>query len=105
MLVVRHLDRGALDHRAGAEEGVFTTPDPAATARAVFHATGRFHDPAYAREWRQPQIETELEAVLDLLLRRLRAGWCCDRKGSPARDARHGTSRRCRVTRVHPVRG
>ncbi|WNM31160.1 hypothetical protein RKE30_12400 [Streptomyces sp. Li-HN-5-11] len=30
---------------------------------------------------------------------------CCDRKGSPARDARHDTSPRCRITRVHPVRG
>lgn len=60
--------------RAGTEEGVFTAPDPESAARAVFQATGRFHDPGYAREWRQPEIETELEAVVDLLLRGLRAG-------------------------------
>lgn len=60
--------------RAGAESGVFTASDPAATARAFFHATGRFHDPCYHREWEQPGIDAEFEAVMDLLLRGLRAG-------------------------------
>ncbi|MFF3329713.1 TetR/AcrR family transcriptional regulator [Streptomyces sp. NPDC002888] len=59
--------------RAGAESGVFTAPAPAATARAVFHATDRFHDPCHAREWEQPGIEGEFEAVVDLVLRGLRA--------------------------------
>ncbi|MEU6369113.1 TetR family transcriptional regulator [Streptomyces sp. NPDC046931] len=60
--------------RDGAARGAFTPAlDPAVTARAVFHATGRFHDPAYAGEWRRPGIEAEFEAVVDLLLRGLRA--------------------------------
>jgi hypothetical protein len=46
--------------------------DAAATARALFDATNRFHDPAYAREWEQPGIEPEFRAVVDLVLRGLR---------------------------------
>ncbi|MFA7754839.1 TetR family transcriptional regulator [Streptomyces sp. NRRL B-2790] len=56
---------------AGAGSGAFTVPDPAAAARAVFHATGRFHDPCYAREWQQPGIQEEFEEVVDLLVRGL----------------------------------
>jgi AcrR family transcriptional regulator len=58
---------------AGAEAGVFAVADPAATARALFHATSRFHDPCHAREWKRPEIEEEFEAVTELLLRGLRA--------------------------------
>ena len=43
--------------------------DAAATARAVFDATGRFHDPAYAGEWERPGVEAEFVAVVRLLLR------------------------------------
>ncbi|MFC7976348.1 TetR family transcriptional regulator [Streptomyces cinereoruber] len=57
----------------GAREAEFTALDPDATARALFDATSRFHDPAYAPEWRRPTIETEFEAVVGLLLRGLRA--------------------------------
>ncbi|MFH9661169.1 TetR/AcrR family transcriptional regulator [Streptomyces sp. NPDC017248] len=57
---------------AGAASGAFQAPDPAAAARAVFHATGRFHDPCYAREWTAPGIEEEFEAVVGLLVRGLR---------------------------------
>ncbi|MEV4948536.1 TetR family transcriptional regulator [Streptomyces sp. NPDC053755] len=57
----------------GAREAEFTTPDPEATARAVFDATARFHDPAYAPEWRRPTIDAEFDAVVDLLLRGLHA--------------------------------
>ncbi|MEU6669473.1 TetR family transcriptional regulator [Streptomyces sp. NPDC046727] len=56
---------------AGIASGDFTAADPAAAARAVFQATGRFHDPGYAREWRQPRIQEEFEAVVDLLVRGL----------------------------------
>jgi hypothetical protein len=42
-------------------------------ARALFHATDRFHDPCHAREWTRPEIQDELDAVLDLLLRGLEA--------------------------------
>ncbi|MFF9017488.1 TetR family transcriptional regulator [Streptomyces sp. NPDC014870] len=56
----------------GARGGEFAAPDPAATARALFDATGRFHDPMYAPEWQRPTIQAEFDAVLDLLLRGLR---------------------------------
>ncbi|SNX58298.1 TetR family transcriptional regulator [Streptomyces sp. TLI_55] len=57
----------------GVDTGVFTAPDPEATARAVFHATGRFHDPGYAAAWQRHDIQAEFEAVVDLLVRGLRA--------------------------------
>ncbi|GGW38353.1 hypothetical protein GCM10010503_13110 [Streptomyces lucensis JCM 4490] len=38
----------------------------------VFHATGRFHVPCYAREWTAPGIQEEFTAVVDLLVRGLR---------------------------------
>ncbi|GGX55504.1 TetR family transcriptional regulator [Streptomyces fructofermentans] len=57
----------------GVRRGTFAPVDPAATARAVFDATGRFHDPHYAHEWEQPGIEGEFGAVVDLVLRGLRA--------------------------------
>lgn len=49
-------------------EGDFTTP-----TRAVFHATGRFHDPVYAAEWSRPGIEDDFTAVRNLLLGGLRS--------------------------------
>lgn len=57
---------------AGVEAGVFPLSDPAIAARAVFHATSRFHDPGHAREWTAPGIDEEFEAVVDLLVRGLR---------------------------------
>ncbi|MEH0624261.1 TetR family transcriptional regulator [Streptomyces stelliscabiei] len=59
--------------RSGVAAGVFAATDPAATARAVFHATARFHDPSYAPTWRQPDIEAQFEAVVELVTRGLRA--------------------------------
>ncbi|MGI5408236.1 TetR family transcriptional regulator [Streptomyces chartreusis] len=59
--------------RAGVAAGAFTAEDPAATAGALFRATDRFHDPHYAREWEQPGVERDFEALVDLLLRGLRA--------------------------------
>ncbi|MFF4355649.1 TetR family transcriptional regulator [Streptomyces sp. NPDC001604] len=58
--------------RAGVEMGVFAVADPATAARALFQATGRFHDPGYAKEWERPGVEGEFEAVVDLLVRGLR---------------------------------
>jgi AcrR family transcriptional regulator len=55
----------------GAEAGTFAVPDPAPAARAVFQATGRFHDPCYARDWTSPGIDEEFTAVVDLLVRGL----------------------------------
>src|SRR5690242_13293382 len=56
---------------AGAGSGTFPVPDPAAAARAVFQATGRFHDPCHAREWTAPGVDEEFTAVVDLLIRGL----------------------------------
>ncbi|MFJ8465070.1 TetR family transcriptional regulator [Streptomyces swartbergensis] len=58
--------------QAGTESGDFAATDPEATARAVFQATGRFHDPCYAREWEEPGAEADFTAVVDLLVRGLR---------------------------------
>ncbi|MCT7351409.1 TetR family transcriptional regulator [Streptomyces sp. 15-116A] len=58
---------------AGVEAGVFSSADPAATARAVFHTTGRFHDPSYAAEWKKSGVDADFAAVVDLVVRGLRA--------------------------------
>lgn len=60
--------------RSGVESGSFSSADPLTTARAVFQATARFHDPGYYREWERPDVQSEFEAVVDLLVRGLRAG-------------------------------
>ncbi|MFE2810255.1 TetR/AcrR family transcriptional regulator [Streptomyces nigra] len=59
--------------RDGVESGVFTAADPAVAAVAVFRATDRFHDPHYAREWEQPGVQDDFDALVALLLRGLRA--------------------------------
>ncbi|MGW3074185.1 MULTISPECIES: TetR family transcriptional regulator [unclassified Kitasatospora] len=43
------------------------------TARAVFDATGPFHDPAYAATWSTPGIDDRFEAVWRLVLGGLKA--------------------------------
>ncbi|QLE71971.1 TetR/AcrR family transcriptional regulator [Streptomyces rectiverticillatus] len=59
---------------SGVRSGEFAgTHDPAATARALWDATNRFHDPAYAADWSAPGIEAAFDAVCDLLLRGLQA--------------------------------
>ncbi|MFJ7179683.1 TetR family transcriptional regulator [Streptomyces massasporeus] len=58
--------------QAGVETGDFAAGDPEASARAVFQATGRFHDPGYAREWEDPGTEADFAAVVDLLVQGLR---------------------------------
>jgi hypothetical protein len=42
-------------------------------ARAVFDAASRFHDPAYAWDWQRPSIDEEFRALVDLVVRGLRA--------------------------------
>ncbi|MEU9730392.1 TetR family transcriptional regulator [Streptomyces sp. NPDC048002] len=58
---------------AGVESGDFVSADPLTTARALFQATARFHDPGYHREWERPGVQDEFEAVVALLTRGLRA--------------------------------
>jgi AcrR family transcriptional regulator len=55
----------------GVARGEFAVDDPAAAARAVFDATGRFHNPAHAAEWSDPQIDKAFEGVWQLVLRGL----------------------------------
>jgi AcrR family transcriptional regulator len=55
----------------GVAEGAFTTDDPKPAARAAFDATSRFHNPAHAAEWADPQIDSAYEHVRSLVLRGL----------------------------------
>ncbi|MFF4494300.1 TetR family transcriptional regulator [Streptomyces sp. NPDC001546] len=57
----------------GVAAGTLAASDVPAAARAVFDATGRFHDPQYVADWSSPTITTEFEAVVGLVIRGLRA--------------------------------
>ncbi|MFH9548631.1 TetR family transcriptional regulator [Streptomyces sp. NPDC051445] len=57
---------------AGVASGAFTAADPETTATAVFHATGRFHDPGYHRVWEGPGAQDDFRALVDLVLRGLK---------------------------------
>jgi AcrR family transcriptional regulator len=52
----------------GVARGELSASDPAATARAVFDATARFHNPVHAPEWSDPSIEGAYEGVRTLVL-------------------------------------
>ncbi|MGE3270057.1 MAG: TetR family transcriptional regulator [Chloroflexota bacterium] len=58
---------------SGVDEGVFTVADPAAAGRAVFDATIRFHNPAHASEWSDPESGPAFERVWTLILAGLTA--------------------------------
>jgi len=53
---------------AGVEEGTFRTVDPEAAARAVMIATSRFHHPAHAAEWNDPDVDASFDDVWRLLM-------------------------------------
>lgn len=76
-VVERHLseliDQLARIIAEGVAAGTLAAEDVPGTARAVFDATGRFHDPLYAADWLSPTIFTEFEAVTALIIRGLRA--------------------------------
>jgi len=57
----------------GVKQGVFQVADVKASARAIFDATSRFHHPAHAEEWSDPQLAARIDALLALLLRGLEA--------------------------------
>jgi AcrR family transcriptional regulator len=57
----------------GVQQGVFQVSDVKTSARAVFDATCRFHHPAHADEWSDPQLGARIDALLALLLRGLEA--------------------------------
>jgi AcrR family transcriptional regulator len=52
----------------GAANGEFAVADPAASARAVFAATSRFHHPAHAIEWVLPAIDEAFDEVWALIM-------------------------------------
>ena len=58
---------------AGVKEGAFEVADPKISARAIFDATSRFHHPAHADEWNDPDTPARIDAVLTLLLKGLEA--------------------------------
>ena len=55
----------------GVADGVFAADDSWAAARAAFDATSRFHNPAHAAEWSDPQIDDAFDGVRSLVLRGL----------------------------------
>ena len=52
----------------GVEQGEFSVDDPEAAARAIFDATARFHNPAFASQWTDPGLDDALDSVWSLLL-------------------------------------
>jgi AcrR family transcriptional regulator len=56
---------------SGVERAEFDTDDVRASARAVWDATGRFHDPVYAPEWASPAADVAFDAIRELILRGL----------------------------------
>ncbi|MDE2376852.1 TetR family transcriptional regulator [Bradyrhizobium sp.] len=57
----------------GVKQGVFHIGDAKATAVAIFDATSRYHHPAHAAEWKDPELPARIDALLALLLRGLQA--------------------------------
>jgi AcrR family transcriptional regulator len=53
----------------GVKEGVFDTTNVKATARALFDATVRYHHPAHAEEWKDPELAARFDALMTLLMR------------------------------------
>jgi AcrR family transcriptional regulator len=71
---VRAYKDGMIDQIAGilsdgVKQGVFDTSDVKATARALFDATVRYHNPAHSEEWKDPELPARFDALLALLLR------------------------------------
>jgi AcrR family transcriptional regulator len=76
--VVRAHKDGLVDQIAqilseGVKQGAFQVADVNGTARVLFDATSRFHHPAHAEEWKDPELETRIDALLALLLKGLEA--------------------------------
>jgi AcrR family transcriptional regulator len=57
----------------GVKQGVFAVSDPKTSARAIFDATCRFHHPAHAEEWSEPELAARIDALLALVLKGLEA--------------------------------
>jgi AcrR family transcriptional regulator len=57
----------------GVKQGVFQVADAKVSARAVFDATIRYHHPAHADEWRDPETAARIDALLALVIKGLEA--------------------------------
>ena len=57
----------------GMSSGEFAPGDVRAAAVAVFDATARFHNPAHAADWADPETDRRIDAVCGLLLSGLTA--------------------------------
>lgn len=57
----------------GVQQGEFQTDNASKTARAIFDATSRFHNPIHSPEWTDPGNKAAFENVLKLLMRGLTA--------------------------------
>ena len=57
----------------GVKQGAFQIADVKVTTQAIFDAVTRFHHPAHAEEWNDPQLPARIDAVLALLLRGIEA--------------------------------
>lgn len=74
-MVRRHVDAllGQLTGivAVGIDHGELEASDPTATARAVFHAMSRFHNPVNVAFWSDPDLLDHYEAVWALVVRGL----------------------------------
>jgi AcrR family transcriptional regulator len=57
---------------AGMAEGIFVGCDARASARAILNATSRFHNPANAGSWADPDLKQDFEEVWTLIIGGLR---------------------------------
>lgn len=57
----------------GVKQGAFEIADVEATAQAIFDAVTRFHHPAHAEEWNDPQLPARIDSLIALLLRGIEA--------------------------------
>ena len=57
----------------GVKQGAFEIADVDTTARTIFDAVTRFHHPAHADEWNDPQLPARIDAMIALLLRGIEA--------------------------------
>jgi AcrR family transcriptional regulator len=57
----------------GVKQGAFQVADAKVSARALFDATVRYHHPAHAGEWTDPETPARFDALLALVLRGLEA--------------------------------
>jgi AcrR family transcriptional regulator len=75
---------GAAIIRSGIEEGAFRQLDSVAASQAILFATSRFHHPAHAMEWANPNLDKIYDNVWRILMEGL----------SVDSEVRHPRSRR-----------